>query len=254
MGIDSSNKIDILSSTPINFDKAKFEATPAFGNTLANGGLANIHELDTPVLGRITGEFGILDGTSTNKRFYSSHFWNTVIARPEVKKALELGRYLGIFEHPNVKLNYDENGHATARHPKNAGFVTKALWIDGNILNGEAYILNTPLGRLLATYFLARDKYDKPLIQLFISARGYSKNDYIDKTTGLDMMTPDDYLLNGFDVVLTPGLTHNSVKFESNLSDLEKFEGQEELLTYMKIYEDEIVRQMLRDEWNLQSV
>lgn len=162
---------------------------------------------------------------------------------------------LGIFEHPNVPTNYTEDGLFTARHPINAAFVVKRLWIEGSNVMGEGYILNTVLGKLLATYFLAKDSQNRPLIQLFISARGYSQNDYFD-SDGIDQMNPSDYLLQSFDVVMVPGIRGASVKMESKseegllLSKLESYTDEAAKVYSLKSkLQDE-----LRTELNLKNV
>lgn len=183
-------------------------------NAFTKNALSVLPELSHPVIGKFSGIFAKLDSMSVNKRFYSAKFWRTVLDSDRVQQDLALGRMLGIFEHPNVPTNYTEDGLFTARHPINAAFVVKRLWIEGNNVMGEGYILNTALGKLLATYFLAKDDQNRPLIQLFISARGYSQNDYFDQE-GIDQMNSSDYLLQSFDVVIIPGIKGASVKMES---------------------------------------
>lgn len=213
----------IVSTTSINNSlKFKMESMLAVDSTELvdddNSKVGStISEVNTPVIGRFTGIFAKLDSYSVNKRFYSAAFWKSVLSSKDVQSDLSSGLMLGIMEHPNVKMNYTKEGLTTARHPKNAGFVVKRLWIDGRDVMGEAYILNTPLGRRLATYFLAKDKYNKPLIELFVSARGFTKEDYFDQH-GIDHMNPNDYLLESFDVVMNPGIKGARVKMENHKS------------------------------------
>lgn len=210
----------VVSTTCLN-DPMKFKMESVLGPLVTGTGdetkeTSPISELNTPVIGVFSGVFAKLDSFSVNERFYSANFWNRVLASERVKTALRAGTMLGIFEHPNVMDNYTKDGRLTARHPQNAGFVVKRLWTEGRDVLGQAYLLNTPLGRLLATYFLAKDKFDKPLIELFISARGYSREDYIDEK-GIDRMNPDDYVLQAFDVVMNPGIKGARVKIESKV-------------------------------------
>lgn len=207
----------VISTSSLNHSK-KFKMESVDPSLLVNDDPSklgsSIPEVNTPVIGRFTGIFAKLDSYSTNKRFYSANFWKMVLATKDVQSDLTSGLMLGIMEHPNVKQNYTKEGLVTARHPQNAGFVVKRLWIEGRDVMGEAYILNTPLGRLLATYFLAKDKFNKPLIELYISARGFSEKDYFDQA-GIDHMNPNDYFLESFDVVMNPGIKGARVKMEA---------------------------------------
>lgn len=211
MNQNLSNKLPKLDEFEFSLNSGsefKFESAGS------NYSSSDISELRTPVLGRFTGIFAKLDSMSTNGRFYSKRFWISVLNSERVRFFLQTGRMIGIFEHPESKGNYTEDGLLTARHPANGAFIVKRLWIEGNNVMGEAYLLNTPLGRILATYFLAKDKSGKPLVELYISARGYSEKDYFD-TAGIDQMNPDDYFLQSFDVVMNPGIKGARVKMES---------------------------------------
>lgn len=192
---------------------------------------SDITELTTPILGSFTGIFGKVDSMSVNKRFYSKDFWTKVLNSPKVKSDLRMGHLFGTINHPNRRIDYTKEGEATARHIINASHVTKELSIDseGNII-GRAFIFNNPLGRLLASYLLATDpSTGRPLVELSISARGYSQKDYFD-SNGIDQMNPFDYELEGFDVVLKPGIPGARIKFESddsaNNEMLSKLESQ----------------------------
>ena len=254
MNTPEFTKIDV-SDVSLN-DNGRFKMESSFND---NSNLSTIPELDTPVLGVFSGIFAKLDSMSVNKRFYSADFWRKVLARPEVKHALKVGSMLGIFEHPNVTKNFTKDGLVTARHPQNAAFVVKRLWIEGNNVMGEAYLLNTPLGRLLGTYFKAKDRFGKPLIQLCISARSYSEEDYFDDR-GIDIMNPNDYYLQSFDIVMKPGIVGAIVKMESEDEDrfiLSKLESMaDEVSTYMNSKHEEYktIASELKNEWGLKSV
>lgn len=214
-----------------------------------------IPEMSYPVIGKFTGIFGKLNSMSVNKRFYSKAFWEKIIESDRVIADLISGKMQGIFEHPNVMENYTKEGVATARHPMNSAFVVKKLWIDDQDVMGEAYLLNTPLGKLLATYFLAQDDRGQQLIQLFISARGYTEKDYYD-ANGIDIMNPSDYFLQSFDIVMSPGIKGARVKMESDssansvLGELDNFSKQ------VKSHQlrNELTRSSLRSELNLKNV
>lgn len=228
----------------------KFESVGNF-----NYSTSDISELRTPVLGKFTGIFAKLDSMSTNKRFYSAEFWRKVLGSDRVKFFLKTGRMIGIFEHPEVKGNYNKLGLLTARHPANGAFIVKRLWIEGSNVLGEAYLLNTPLGRILATYFLAKDTLGVPLVELNVSARGYSEKDYFDQK-GIDQMNYDDYFLQSFDVVMNPGIKGARVKMECDKLDCflrSKTEGSLNDFQRVSIMNSDIANS-LRKELNLKSI
>lgn len=256
--MNESDELRMVNDLSINnSDRFKMES---YVESTKSSAMSLIPEVSNPVIGVFSGIFAKLDSMSVNKRFYSEDFWRKVLSSSRVKEALRSGSMIGIFEHPNVMGNYDKQGNPTCRHPQNGAFVVKRLWIEGRNVMGEAYLLNTPLGRLLATYFLAKDRFSKPLIELFISARGYSKNDYFDDQ-GIDQMNPNDYLLQSFDVVMNPGIKGARVKMESDETDrideqvseyLDRLESfTEEVSRY---YERVAIAQSLKDELNLKSI
>lgn len=256
--MNESDELRMVNDLSINnSDRFKMES---YVESTKSSAMSLIPEVSNPVIGVFSGIFAKLDSMSVNKRFYSEDFWRKVLSSSRVKEALRSGSMIGIFEHPNVMGNYDKQGNPTCRHPQNGAFVVKRLWIEGRNVMGEAYLLNTPLGRLLATYFLAKDRFSKPLIELFISARGYSKNDYFDDQ-GIDQMNPNDYLLQSFDVVMNPGIKGARVKMESDETDrideqvseyLDRLESfTEEVGRY---YERMTIAQSLKDELNLKSI
>lgn len=210
-----------------------------------------LSELNQPILGKITGVFGKLDSYSVNKRYYSEKFWRQLISSDHVKTMLDTGRFLGIFEHPNITQQFTKDGQFTVAHPSNAAIVTKRLWIEGKDVMGVAYLLNTPLGRLLYTYFNAKDEFNNPMFEMNISARGYSEKDYFDHR-GIDIMDPNDYYLKGFDIVLKPGIKGARVKMESETPDsliLSRLELLSRDVAFRMKYESD-----LRAELNLKCV
>lgn len=249
----------LLKEESIVLDTSKFKLESLIESNKSMSKSGSIHdkipELSYPVLGKFTGIFAKLDSMSTNKRFYSKAFWNKVLNSAQVKSDLKAGRMKGIYEHPNIKSDFTDTGLLTARHPSNAAFVVKRLWIEGDHVMGEGYILHNPMGKLLATYFLARDEAGVPLFDMYISARGYSREDYIDEN-GVDIMNPEDYFLQAFDIVTYPGIAGAKVKLESAdpmiVSKLEKLESfSHEVRQY---YVTESIKKELRDELGLLTV
>lgn len=199
------------------YNTSKFEADEKFSNG--------------SVLGKLVGVFFKLDSVSTNGRAYSGEFWRKVISSNQVKERLRTGQMIGTFEHPTVRSKFNQLGDFTPSHPIYGAFVVKKLWIKGNVGYGEAYILNTPMGNLLSTYLKATDENGKPLVEINISSRGFTRKDYIGRD-GYDHMNPNDYFLESFDVTLTPGIKGARVKMESELEDFSvgKFESIENSL------------------------
>lgn len=217
-----SNKTDILCEDSFNSTGFSYEAFnekseaakgPSLGQPISTMGV-DVSEVQYPVLGRFIGIVAKLDSMSVNKRRYSAKFWRSVLNRPSTIQLFKSGHAIGIFEHPNTHEIFTKSGQFTMRHPMYGGFIMKRVWIEGNNIMGEGYILNTSLGRTIATYMLARDKNGNPLIELCMSARGYSMNDYFDEH-GIDHMNPDDYIFQGFDIVLKPGVKGTTAKMES---------------------------------------
>lgn len=177
-----------------------------------------IPELDMPIIGVFSGEYARLDSTSTNNRGYTSAFWKEVLDSPQVKKRLKDGLMIGTFEHPTARTFFKQDGDFSSKHHIYGAFVVKELKIKGKIVWGKSYILNTPMGRLLAMYLRARDPQGNPLFNVGISARGFSRKDYIN-SQGIDMMRSDDYYLETFDATLTPGIVTARPKLESEGMD-----------------------------------
>lgn len=171
-------------------------------------------------IGIIKGEFAKLDSVSGNGRFYSRDFWTKIINSKSVKTKLEKGLMIGTFEHPSSpKIITGDKVHSSS-HPVYGSLVTKKLKIMGDIVYGEAYILDTPVGNLMKTYFIAEDHEGNKLFDLGISSRGGSLKDYIDPESGLDIMNPNDYFLKSFDVVTLPGIDTSKPKLESLDSEI----------------------------------
>lgn len=206
----ANSEINDNSEVSVNSGKRfVFEAFTPSENTASK-----VPEIATPVIGSFKGVFAKLNTMSRNKRFYSADFWREVISSRQVRDDLRNGVMIGIFEHPEVQGMYDPYGRPTASHPVNGAFVTKELWIEGDNLMGRSYILNTPIGKLLSTYFLAKDDNGQPLTQLYISVRGESKGLHLD-SNGVDRMNARDYYLRAFDIVLNPGFLDAKVSMDT---------------------------------------
>lgn len=255
--IQQYESVDVTSGIAVNDPKSfKFNMNESYAIPENSPDISKVPEVSNPVLGTFSGIFAGVDMTSGNGRYYSRDFWTSVIKSEEVQNDLKKGSMLGIFEHPTVTEIYDQQGHPTMRHPQNGAFVVKDLNVDGDYVIGEAYLLNTPLGRLLSTYFLAKDKYGAPLIQLFISARGYSNSKHTN-SRGQEVMDPKDYFLQSFDVVMNPGFKDARVSMNS-ISN-ESLEENKNLISQLESQAQDTlnlwrVRQQIINSLNLHSI
>jgi hypothetical protein len=180
----------------------------------------SITSTNSSVLGKITGVFGRMNSMSVNDRFYSSDFWKKVLNSVQVKSRLSSGKMIGTLEHPMTRKKENNLGSPTLLHPYYGGMVTKKLTVQGDLIIGEAYILNTPVGQLIKSYLSAKDDNGDFLIEVHISSRGFTRKDYM--KDGIDHMNPDDYFLEAFDVVITPGIPGTRIKMESEEESLDE--------------------------------
>jgi hypothetical protein len=178
-----------------------------------------LSELDNPIIGVLSGEYARLNSVSTNKRLYTEEFWKKVIYSEMVRKRLRDGLMVSTFEHTNARSFFTGEGELSSKHHFYGSHVVKELEVKGNIVWGRSYILNTPMGRLLAMYLRAKDSEGKPLFNVGISVRGFTRKDYINPITGNDELRDDDYYLEAFDATLTPGILTARPKLESMSND-----------------------------------
>lgn len=160
------------------------------------------------VLAVLEGPYFVPDGYSQNKRFYPRKLWEKVVS--EVRDDLKLRGRLGTLEHPKSEGE---------DHPKHVSHILKDLWIRGNVGYGKSYILNTPMGSLVHTLATATDEEGVPLIKLFVSSRAYGN--FIGKDEhGNDIVDPDNYLFQTFDIVFDPGFVEAAPGFKPVVESL----------------------------------
>lgn len=196
----------------------------------------NLSRYDGSIIGILDGVFFIPEYTSNNKRYYSTEFWNKVLAKDSVQERLRAGKMIGIFEHPYATKMETKEGLPTLRHPMYGGLVTKDLKIVPNtgltnpkyknVGYGKAYVLNTPMGDLISLYFNAKDESGAPLFDVSISSRGYAGDG--PKVNGVEQMNPITYYLDAFDVTMYPGVSDTKVRMrpvhESTLTSYEELD------------------------------
>lgn len=160
------------------------------------------------VLGILEGPFFVPDGVSRNGRFYSRELWEKVIAQH--REDIRARGRLGTLEHPEKQEE---------AHPQHASHVLKDLWIKGNLGYGKAYILSTPMGALVHTLASATDEEGRPLTQIYVSSRALGT--FLGKDQdGNDIVDPDNYIFETFDVVLSPGFLEAQPEFRPVLESL----------------------------------
>lgn len=161
---------------------------------------------NTPqILARFQGQFFVPGGVSRNKRYYPESLWENVLARDTTQLSLKDGM-IGTLLHPeNEKLS----------HPMYASHVVKRLWVDGQKRGmGEAYVLDTPVGRIVETF------QKSGLVNLYVSSRAWGK--YIEGKTfeGMPIVDENNYFFKTFDIVLEPGFMEANPSFKSTMEQL----------------------------------
>lgn len=152
----------------------------------------SLPKLDPEVyLGRAIGEFFLIDGKSQNNRLYRRAVWEKALAN--VAESLKNGGLAGTFGHDRP-LDEDTYCDGKISHK-----VTR-LWIEGSVGMGEMLILNTPSGRALNTYLRAQ-------LPVAVSSRALGSFLYEKGPDGEDVVDPETYILETFDMVLSPGVS-----------------------------------------------
>lgn len=143
------------------------------------------------ILAKVVGPMFKPNGESRNRRFYSRKLWENVLSSPDTGRKLKSGM-LGTLLHPK-----DE----TYAHPIHSSHVIKKLWInESNGLGyGEAYILDTPVGRIVNTL------YRSGLVEMFSSTRSRGKLSTKKTSSNVPYVDEDHYYLESIDFVLDPG-------------------------------------------------
>jgi len=151
------------------------------------------------ILAHAVGQFFVPGGVSRNKRYYPPTLWPKILESATTQTKLRDGM-LGTLLHPEPKSKFS--------HPMYASHVVKKLWIEGqNKGMGEAYILDTPVGRIVDTF------QKSGLVKLYVSSRAYGK--YVDGKTyqGMPIVDENHYMFNTFDWVLEPGFLEAAPEF-----------------------------------------
>jgi hypothetical protein len=151
------------------------------------------------VLAKVVGNFFVPDGESRNGRFYSESLWKKCLEAKDVQNLLQNGM-IGTLVHPT-----DEK----MAHPMYASHVVKNLYINDKKEGiGEAYVLDTPVGRIVDTFQKSK------LVEIFVSSRAFGK---LGKQTknGLPCVDENNYVLRSFDFVLDPGFLQAKPGFQN---------------------------------------
>lgn len=166
------------------------------------------------VLAKFSGTFFVPDGASRNKRWYPESLWRKTLESQPVQKALQDGM-IGTLLHPT-----DEK----MAHPMYASHVVKSLAITEDVDEargkvrktgrGEAFILDTPIGRIVETF------QRSGLVSLYVSSRAYGKYKKDEKHQGMPVVDENNYVLKTFDLVMEPGFLEAKPQFGEQLEQL----------------------------------
>lgn len=185
-----------MSSIRLPCDIFEFNETWTLDTTISEG--ANPLVDGTNIIGRAVGPFFIIDGASRNKRFYSRRLWERALEN--CTESINKGTMIGTIGH-DQKLDDEalRNGKVSHRISK--------LWIDENnkIGMGEVLIFNTPTGQLLNSYLRGG-------LQLSISSRALGEYVKQQRSDGIQIVNPDNFILEGFDFVRNPGIEFATAK------------------------------------------
>jgi hypothetical protein len=154
------------------------------------------------ILSKVVGSFFVPNGHSRNDRFYSESLWKKVLESSVIKQSLNDGM-LGTLVHPESDK---------MAHPIYSSHVIKKLWIDGRKRGmGEAYLLDTPVGRIVDTFQQSK------LVKMYVSSRAWGQ---LKKSESKNVVDEDNYVLETFDFVLQPGFLEASPEFSKTMEQL----------------------------------
>ena len=132
----------------------------------------------------VEGVFQRADTENANKRVYPKNLWQKILQQEDTKKRIQSKQMLGMFGHPvSGKTDPMLISHVVTR---------QELRNDGTVF-GEAEVLDTPAGRIVASLFEAG-------VKLGISSRG----DGSVQQKGGKSEVQEDFYLETYDFVLKP--------------------------------------------------
>lgn len=149
---------------------------------------ASAEKLPPEVLMRIRGPFQVEDEENQNKRIYPSSLWDAVFKDKDWTLALINRGILGETKHPQDGGQLDRTSHVVSD--------LKRETINGRkLIIGEADILDTPAGNVMATLFRAG-------VRIGISSRGMGSSKEVEGKT----IIQDDYRPIAWDFVPNPSV------------------------------------------------
>lgn len=159
------------------------------------------------VLAKVAGPFFVPNGTSRNKRYYSSSLWEKQLARPEIQEKISQKRMYGTIGH-KTPINDETLLEGKISHV----VVDLAVEKDGTAGFGEALILDTPAGRILNTICRAE-------AGIFTSSRAMGKFSGAEHG-GVPSVDEDTFDLETFDFVLDPGFLEANPALVESLNEM----------------------------------
>ena len=195
------------------------------------------------VLSKVSGPFFFPGGTSRNERYYPQELWEKALKQPRVQEKLKNLVMYGTVFHPKSEPPIEDYSH-----------VITNLWIDRDPISGkrvgmgEAYILDTPRGKVLNTFLKLGSKW-------CVSSR--ASGAYISgKTTesGAQVVDPDTYQLDTFDFTPDPGFLDahpRLVESLERLSNKGKTITEDFSMDNREVMNEEVFKSLLRENKNL---
>ncbi len=168
----------------------------------------------THVLAKVRGQFFVPNGTSRNGRFYSKRLWEKVINDPNIQTKIKKKLMFGTVGH-DAKLGDQAVREGVVSHFMHHIEIDEAT----NRGIGEAWILNTPVGRILNTVLRAGS-------ELYVSSR--ANGTFKGKKNGVPAVDEDTYELDGWDFVIDPGFLEADPKLSEALNEAIK-QGEQKM-------------------------
>lgn len=163
------------------------------------------------VLAKVRGQFFVPDGKSRNGRFYSRKLWENVIGNPAVQTKIKKKLMFGTVGHDAML------GDKAVREGVVSHFMHHIEIDESNKGIGEAWVLNTPVGRILNTVLRAGS-------ELYVSSR--ANGTFSGKKNGLPAVDENTYDLDGWDFVIDPGFLEADPKLSEALNEAINEQGE----------------------------
>lgn len=199
--------------------------------------------LPSGVLSKIKGPFFFPGGTSRNERYYPNELWEKALSEPRIQEKLKNLVMYGTVFHPRSEPAIEEYSHV----------ITK-LWIDKDPYSGkkvgmgEAYILDTPRGKVLNTFLKLGSRW-------CVSSRASGAYMPNKKTeSGAQVVDPDTYQLDTFDFTPDPGFLDAHPKLVESLDiPVKGKKNTEEFIMENREINEEVFKALVKENKSLKA-